>query len=210
MGRPKVRIVLADDHPLVLEGLKALLDAEPDLEVVATVGDGEALLEALRSRRPDLAVIDLEMGDPDGLACLDRIASEGLPVRVVVLTAHSDPRIMRTVWEKGAAGFAMKSQPPRQTVSVIRQVAQGQLVFPQATRQPGADAADRIRESLTERERAVLSALAEGLSNQRIARRLGITANTVKFHLQNLYLKLGARTRTEAVAWYHRELAGRR
>ena len=203
-----VRIVLADDHALVLEGLKALIEAEGDMEVVATTTTGKGLLDAVRSRRPDVAVVDLELGEMGGLDCLDQIVAEQLPVRVVVLTAHSDPRIMRAAWEKGAAGFAMKSEPPRQTVATIRQVARGQMVFPLATRQAPV-AADRLRESLTERELSVLAALSEGLTNARIARRLGITENTVKFHLQNLYLKLGARTRTEAVAWYLKESAGR-
>jgi DNA-binding NarL/FixJ family response regulator len=203
-----VRIVLADDHALVLEGLKALLDAEDDMEVVATTTSGQGLLDAVRARRPDVAVVDLELGELDGFECLERIVAEGLPVRVVVLTAHSEPRIMREAWEKGAAGFAMKSEPPRQTVATIRQVARGQMVFPLATRQSPA-VGERVRESLTEREMAVLAALSEGLTNARIAKRLGITENTVKFHLQNLYLKLGARTRTEAVAWYLREAAGR-
>jgi DNA-binding NarL/FixJ family response regulator len=193
--------VLADDHALVLEGLRALLDAEEDMEVVATATDGVGLLDALRRRRPDVAVLDLEMGEPDGFACLDAISAEALPVRVVVLTAHSDPHVMRTAWEKGAAGFALKSEPPRQTVATIRQVARGQMVFPLATREAGLNGA-RVREALTDRERDVLSALAEGLTNARIARKLGITENTVKFHLQNLFLKLGARTRTEAAAWY--------
>lgn len=202
------RIVLADDHALVLEGLKALLDSEDDMEVVATTTSGTGLLEVLRSRRPDLAVLDLEIGDPDGLQCLERIHLEKLPVRVVVLTAHSDPRMMRAAFEKGAAGFAMKSEPPRQTVATIRQVARGQMVFPLATRQ-GPGRAERVRASLTERELAVLAALSEGLSNARIARRLSISENTVKFHLQNLYLKLGARTRTEAVAWFLKESPAR-
>jgi DNA-binding NarL/FixJ family response regulator len=205
-----VRIVLADDHALVLEGLKALLDAEDDMKVVATATSGAALLDAVRSRRPDLAVVDLELGEgASGLECLDQIVAEKLPVKVLILTADSDPRVMRSAWERGAAGFAMKSEPPRQTVATIRQVARGQMVFPLATRQASAGAADRVRESLTDRELAVLAALSDGLTNARIARRLGITENTVKFHLQNLYLKLGARTRTEAVAWYLREAAGR-
>jgi DNA-binding NarL/FixJ family response regulator len=211
MKTSPIRIVLADDHALVLEGLQAVLDAEEDMEVIGTASDGEALLDALRRRRPDVAVIDLEMGSPDGLACLDRIAEEKLPVRVIVLTAHSDPDIVRTVWQKGAAGFAMKSESPRQTVATIRQVARGQLVFPMAARQTPSAAAPKGQETLTERETAVLAALADGLSNARIAKRLGITENTVKFHLQNLYLKLGTRTRTEAVAWYLKEAgAGRR
>jgi DNA-binding NarL/FixJ family response regulator len=204
-----VRIVLADDHALVLEGLKALLEAEDDLEVVATATSGAALLDAVRSRRPDVAVVDLDLGDVSGLECLDQIVRDKLPVRVLVLTANSDPRVMRAAWERGAAGFAMKSEPPRQTVATIRQVARGQMVFPLATRQVSGGAADRARESLTDRELAVLAALSEGLTNARIARRLGITENTVKFHPQNLYLKIGARTRTEAVAWYLREAAGR-
>jgi len=203
------RIVLADDHVLVLEGLRAVLDAEDDMEVVAVATNGDGLLDAVRRWRPDVAVIDLEMGKPDGLACLERIATEGLPVRVVVLTGHSDPRVMRAVWEKGAAGFAMKSESPRQTVLTIRQVARGQLVFPQATRSVGEGRAANLRDALTEREQSVLVALAEGLTNARIAKQLGITENTVKFHLQNLYLKLGARTRTEAVAWFLREHGGR-
>lgn len=203
-------MVLADDHPLVLEGLKALLDAQPDLEVVATASNGDQLLETLRARRPDVAVLDLEMGDPDGLVCLERIVEEGLPVRVVILTAHADPQVMRTALEKGAAGFALKSEPPRETVAIIRQVANGRMVFPLASRTPAPEPAGRLRSPLTDREMAVLVALSEGLPNARIARRLGISANTVKFHLQNLYLKLGARTRTEAVAWYLKEVAGRR
>jgi DNA-binding NarL/FixJ family response regulator len=202
---PRTRIVLADDHELVLEGLKALLDSEEDMEVVATATNGEGLLDAVRRRRPDVAVLDLEMGEPDGLACLDAIVAEELPVRVVVLTAHSEPRVMRAVWEKGAAGFALKSEPPRQTVATIRQVARGQLVFPLATREARSNGA-RHKEALTDRESAVLAALADGLTNARIARKLGITENTVKFHLQNLFLKLGARTRTEAAAWYLKQV----
>jgi DNA-binding NarL/FixJ family response regulator len=203
------RIVLADDHALVLEGLKALLDSEDDMEVVATATSGAGLLDAVRSRRPDVAVVDLQLGDVNGLECLDRIVAEKLPVKVLILTADTDPRVMRSAWERGAAGFAMKSEPPRQTVATIRQVARGQMVFPLATRQASSGPVDRVKESLTDRELAVLAALSEGLTNARIARRLGITENTVKFHLQNLYLKLGARTRTEAVAWYLREAAGR-
>ncbi|MGH7448800.1 MAG: response regulator, partial [Longimicrobiales bacterium] len=202
---PPIRIVIADDHPFVLEGLQAVLQAEEDMNVVAVASGGDELLAALRLYRPDIAVLDLTMGDPDGMACLDRIAEDALPVRVVVLTAHTDPRLMRSAWEKGASGYALKSEPPRVTIATIRQVARGQLVFPRATRHTEPDGARRVREALTSRETAVLAAAAEGLTNARIASRLGITPNTVKFHLQNVYLKLGARTRTEAVSWYLKE-----
>ena len=197
----RLRLVLADDHPLVLEGLRAVLDAEQDMEVVSTSTTGEGMLDAIKLRHPDVAVLDLEMKGLGGLECLDRIAAEGLPVKVVILTAHSDPAVMRAAWEKGASGFALKSDPPRQMIATIRQVALGQLVFPGATRQAPANGAAR-REALTGREQAVLAALAKGLKNADIAHRLEISQNTVKFHLQNLYMKLGVRTRTEAVAWY--------
>jgi DNA-binding NarL/FixJ family response regulator len=200
-----IRLVLADDHALVLEGLRAVLDAEPDMQVVATATSGATFLDAVRRHRPDVAVLDLEMPDMGGLACLDRIAEEGLPVRVLILTAHADARAIRSVWEKGGGGFALKSDRPRQTIATIRQVARGQLVFPGAARDRPAARADQRAESLTEREKVVLAALAEGLRNAQIADRLGVTGNTVKFHLQNLFMKLGVRTRTEAVAWYLRE-----
>ena len=194
------RIVLADDHELVLEGLRGLLQAEPDLQVLATATDGVRLMETLRRLKPDLVVLDLQMPTKDGRTCLEEIRREGLPVKVLVLTAFGDGESLQLAWEQEADGFALKTDPPRQTVAAIRNVAHGLLVFPTAARgrrgsaAPPADPTD----SLSDRERECLALVAEGLTNTRIAERLSVSEHTVKFHLQNIFQKLGVANRTEA------------
>jgi DNA-binding NarL/FixJ family response regulator len=206
-----VRIVLADDHELVLEGLRSLIEAEGDMKVAATATDGEQLMEAVRRHAPDVVVLDLEMGELGGLRCLELLRTEHPEVRVLVLTAYSDGESMRAALEGGAAGFALKTEPPQQTVASIRQVHRGHLVFPLAARRwLLRGGTQQERGELTEREREILALVAEGLTNAQIARRLRVSDNTVKFHLQNLYLKLGVRNRTEAAAHYLREHAARR
>ncbi|MGZ8470298.1 MAG: response regulator [Gemmatirosa sp.] len=199
----RIRVALADDHELVLEGLRSLLQAEPDLEVVATATTGDQLVAAIRRHVPDVAVLDLEMDATGGLACLARIRREGLPVRVLVLTAYSDGATMRAALEGEADGYALKTEPPRQTVDAIRQVHQGHLVFPLAAKRwllgqagPGA--------MLSGRERATLALAAEGMTNGEIAARLRVSEHTVKFHLHNVYRKLGVENRTEATALFLR------
>ncbi len=199
-----VRIVLADDHALVLEGLSALLAAESDLRVIATATDGERLLDAIRRFRPDVAVLDLQMPYMDGPTCLQHIRAEGLPVRVLVLSAFGDAYSLRTAVEAGADGFALKTDPPQTTLTAIRQVAAGQMVFPQAARRWLARPATTSPNALTDREEAVLALVAEGKSNAQIAAALNLSENTVKFHLRNLFAKLGVTNRTEAAARYHR------
>ena len=197
-----LRIVLADDHALLLEGLQAVISGEPDLDVVATATDGERLLDAVRRFRPDVAVVDLKMPYMDGPACIRKIRAEGHAVRVVVLSALSDALSMREAIEAGADGFVLKTDPPQATLVAIRQVASGKMVFPQGARRwltPGPEA-----ERLSDREAAVLELLADGRTNADIARALRMSQNTVKFHLRNLYSKMGVANRTEAAARYHR------
>lgn len=207
--RDPIRIVLADDHELVLEGLRSLIDAEPDMEVIAAAKDGKQLMEVVGRREPDVVVLDLEMGELGGLQCLELMRREHPAVRVLVLTAYTDGDSMRGALEGGASGFAVKTEPPQQTVASIRQVANGQLVFPAAARRwllrTPAPAAPT---SPTDREMEILALVSEGLTNAQIARRLRVSDNTVKFHLQNVYLKLGVRNRTEAAAYYLRQHAG--
>jgi DNA-binding NarL/FixJ family response regulator len=202
-----IRIVLADDHELVLEGLRGLLDREPDMEVVAAVTDGEALLEALPRVRPDVVVMDLAMPTRDGFSCLAEIRRQGLPVRVVILTAFGDGGALQSAWERQADGFALKTDPPRQTVATIRNVAHGQIVFPRVVRQAPAAAAQQglLTARLTSRERDVLKLLSEGMTNAQIAERLVVQESTVKYHLQNIFQKLGVQNRTEAAQVYYRE-----
>ena len=208
---PRLRVVLADDHALVLEGLRSLLDAQPDMQVVGAATDGALVVDRIRAHQPDVVVLDLEMGTMSGLACAERIRAERIPVRVLVLSAYGDGTSMRAALDGGADGYALKTDPPRNTVDAIRQVSRGQLVFPIAARRwlLGKPTSSDPRQ-LTEREESVLALLAEGATNAEIARRLRVSENTVKFHLQNLYTKLNVGNRTEAVAVYLRERAPRR
>lgn len=205
MGETRVvRLVLADDHALVLEGLSALIAAEPDLRVVATATDGQRLLDAIRRFRPDVVVMDWQMPFMDGATCLRRIRGEGLPVRVLVLSAFGDADTLRKAIELGADGFALKTEPPQNTLAAIRQIAAGQLVFPQAARRWLTGAARPEPNALTEREEEILALVAEGQSNAQIAATLNLSENTVKFHLRNIFAKLGVSNRTEAAARYRR------
>lgn len=204
MSSPKpIRIVLADDHALVLEGLRALLTAESDLHVVATATDGERLLEAIRRFSPDIAVMDLQMPFMDGLTCLKHIRAEGLPVRVLVVSAFGDAQSLRSAVEGGADGFALKTDSPEMTLASIRQVAAGHMVFPDAVRRWLTRKPEQDPNALTGREESVLALMAEGKSNAQIGAALNLSENTVKFHLKNLFSKLGVTNRTEAAAKFH-------
>jgi DNA-binding NarL/FixJ family response regulator len=206
-----IRILLADDHELVLEGLRSLLNSESDMEVVATATSGDQVVDAVRRHAPDLVVLDLEMGEVGGLSCLERIKADRPGLRVLVLTAYSDGESMRAALEGGADGYALKTEPPQQTVASIRQVHRGHLVFPLAARRwLLRGPAHSEPNQLTDREREILSLVAEGLTNAQIAARLRVSENTVKFHLQNLYLKLKLNNRTEAAAYYLREKGKRK
>jgi DNA-binding NarL/FixJ family response regulator len=201
-----IRVILADDHDLVVEGLRLLLDAEPDMEVVGTAKNGADLMELLGRKSADVVVLDLEMGGIKGLDCLERVRAAGIPVRVLILTAYNDGGSMRAALEAGADGYALKTEPPQNTIASIRQVVRGQLVFPAAAKRwlLGGTAPPESGQ-LTAREREVLALLAEGLTNAQLAARMRVSGNTVKFHLQNLYLKLGVANRTEAVALFLRD-----
>ncbi len=200
-----IRVILADDHELVLEGLQALLQNEDDFQVLAAAKNGTQLMELVHQHHPDVAVLDLKMPYLGGISCLQQIRAENLPVRVLVLTAFSDGESMLEALENDADGFALKTDPPSQTIAAIRQVAHGQMVFPRVVRQwlterqrPGPES------ELSEREREVLGLVAEGLTNAQIGERLSVSESTVKFHLQNVFDKLRVTNRTEAAAVYHR------
>jgi DNA-binding NarL/FixJ family response regulator len=199
-----IRVVLADDHALVLEGLRALLSAEPDLTVVATATDGDRLLDAVRRFTPDVVAMDLQMPFMDGLTCLKNIRAEGLPVRVLVISAFGDSQSLRSAVEGGADGFALKTDPPEMTLAAIRQVARGHMVFPEAVRRWLIQKPAQDPNALTDREEAVLALIAEGKSNAQIGMALSLSENTVKFHLKNLFAKLGVTNRTEAAAKFHK------
>jgi DNA-binding NarL/FixJ family response regulator len=201
---PRIRIVLADDHALVLEGLRAILNAESDLHVVATATDGERLLEAVRRFSPDVVAMDVQMPFMDGLTCLRRIRAEEIPVRVLIISAFGDAQTLRAAIEGGADGFALKTDPPEVTLAAIRQIAAGHMVFPEAVRRLLIRKPAQDPNALTDREEAVLALVAEGKSNAQIGVTLNLSENTVKFHLKNLFLKLGVNNRTEAASKFQK------
>lgn len=207
MNKPDVvRIIIADDHPLVLDGLHGLLAGEPDMDVVATATDGERALDAVRRFAPDVLILDLEMPYLGGVPCLLEIRKAQLSVRVLVLSAFGDAHTLRTAIESGADGFALKTGAAEATLAAIRQVAHGHLAFPQAARRwlTASQNTKAASDQLTDREQEVLALLAQGSSNSQIAAMLNLSESTVKFHLRNLYSKLGVTNRTEAAAQYHR------
>lgn len=199
----KIRVLLADDHAIVLEGLRALVNGEPDLEVIGSTTDGRAVADLVSQLRPDVVVLDLELAGIRGTEVLAALRALKEPPRVVILTAYNDGESIRSALDAGAEGLALKTQSPQQTVTAIRQVHAGQLVFPQAARRwleerAGGGRGGRDGADLTQREREVWALVARGLPNSEIAKRLGLSGNTVKFHVQHLFHKLGVKNRTAA------------
>lgn len=197
-----IKVVIADDHDLVLDGLQLRLRDMDDMQVVGTASDGDSLLRLLQEVEADVVVLDLHMAGTDGFDALREIRQRKLPVRVLVLTALVDGLALQKALELGADGIAMKTDPPRQTIEAIRQVAKGSVVYPQAVHNWLLRRAQRSSSSdpqaLTTREEEVLALIAEGLTNQEIAQRLYVSENTVKYHVQNIYGKLNVSNRTEA------------
>jgi DNA-binding NarL/FixJ family response regulator len=203
-GPRTIRVLLADDHAIVLEGLKALVDGERDMKVVGATTDGAKVLELVDHVAPDVVLLDLELSGIRGTDVLTSLRARATSPKVLVLTAYHDGESIRSALDAGADGLALKTEPPQQTIAAIRQVCAGQLVFPQAARRwlderrNGRGPVSRGRGDLTGREREVWALIADGLPNHAIAKRLGLSANTVKFHVQHLFSKLGVKNRTAA------------
>jgi DNA-binding NarL/FixJ family response regulator len=197
---PPLRIVLADDHPVVREGLAAMLAAHADFEVVGEAGDGVVAARLVRDLQPDVLLTDLRMPVLDGVALTAEVARTAPSVRVLVLTTYdSDADIVRAV-EAGATGYVLKDTPSAQLFDAIRSTARGETVLAPTVaaklvtrmRSPGPDA-------LTPREVEVLEQVARGLTNAEIGRALYIGEATVKTHLLRVFAKLGVDDRTAAV-----------
>lgn len=198
----KIRILVADDHPMLREGLVAVLATQPDFEVVGEASDGQQTVRLTRELEPDVTLLDLEMPGLDGVGVLERLRETGSKTRALVFTAYdTDERILGAV-RAGARGYLLKGASRQEIFDAIRTVHAGGSLL-----QPGV--MDRLLESmnrtagvepLTPRECEVLDLLAEGRSNREISERLFVTERTVKFHVSSILDKLGAANRTEAVS----------
>jgi DNA-binding NarL/FixJ family response regulator len=191
-----MRVLIADDHRLIIEGVRRALEETGDFEVVGECSSGSQVLPMVGRTNPDLVLLDLRMPGADGISCLTRIRKQHPEVKVVVLSSSTDETVIASVLKKGASAYVVKSVNPIDLPSVLRQAVDG-TVFT-AIGLPDGEASPARAAGLTERETAILSALARGLSNEAIAKELWVAEQTVKFHLTKIYRKLGVANRTEA------------
>ncbi|MCB0104691.1 MAG: response regulator transcription factor [Caldilineaceae bacterium] len=197
-----IKILIADDHPIVRDGLRAVLSTQADFVIIGEAGSGAEVIEQVRRQQPDVLLLDLEMPDGDGVATLQRLGERQSAVRAIVFTAFdTDDRIVEAV-RAGAQGYLLKGAPRDELFNAIRVVhAGGSLLQPVVA----SKLISRLNrpapvDLLTEREREVLTLVAQGRSNREIADELIVTERTVKFHVSAILGKLDAANRTEAVA----------
>jgi DNA-binding NarL/FixJ family response regulator len=199
-----IRILVADDHPVVRDGLVAILSTQPDFNVVGEAVNGVEAVRLAQALRPDVILLDLEMPDLDGVEALRQIHAACPQVRALVFTAFdTDERIVGAV-QAGAKGYLLKGAPRHELFNAVRIVSQGgsllqPVVASRLMQHISSQSAEQPTESLTEREGEVLQLLAQGKTNKEIAAALVITERTVKFHISSILGKLGAGNRTEAL-----------
>jgi DNA-binding NarL/FixJ family response regulator len=194
----QIRVLSVDDHPLLREGLAAVINNQPDMVLVAQACNAQEALQQFRKHLPDVTLMDLRLPDKSGIDAMIAVRAEFPEARVIMLTTfEGDVEIQRAL-EAGARGYMLKSLPPKELVEVIRQVHAGKKRIPP---QLAAQLAEHLSdEDLTPREIEVLSQIAGGNRNRDIAEKLFITEETVKVHIKHIMEKLGASDRTQAVA----------
>jgi DNA-binding NarL/FixJ family response regulator len=198
----KIRVLIADDHLVVREGLEAMLHSSDDFEIVGQAIDGLETLRLVEELHPDVVLIDVQMPKMDGIEATRRIRQQSPTTQVVILSSFDEDEYIYKAIQAGARGYLLKDIDLHALLDVIRAAAQGESVLPPniATRLVEHISAQRTQARLTQREQEVLCLLAKGLRNKEIASQLNITERTVKSHVANIIAKLGASSRTEAVS----------
>ena len=192
-----MRILTVDDHPLLRKGIAALVNAEPDLKLIAEASNGKDAIEAFRSHRPDVTLMDLQMPGVDGIEAIETIRREYPEARIIVLTTYGGDMQILHALRAGAKGYILKGNVPEELLNTIRAVHAGQKRIPPEI---AAELADHATDDpLTEREIDVLRLVAAGNSNKQIADQLSISEATVKSRVTNILSKLGANDRAHAV-----------
>jgi len=202
MTEKPIRVLLIDDHPPLRAGIRALLDQDDAIEVVAEASDGATGLEAIQTLQPTVTVLDCELPDMDGPTVAASIAERKLPTEILVLSAHNNKTYIKQMLAAGAKGYLLKSETAAVILAAVKQVADGQAFFSASV---AAQLATIMSEgesdalAPTPREQEVLEWVAKGMNNREIARQLIIAERTVAYHVQNLLNKLGVNNRTEMV-----------
>jgi len=216
------RVLVADDQALVREGLVTLLGLIPGIEVVGAAADGEEAVAMVAERRPDVVLMDLRMPRCDGVEATRRIRAEHPRTQVIALTTYADDRSILSALQAGARGYLTKDSTSQEILKAIEAVVAGEALLEPSvqarlvealagggTAAPAPSETPALPDGLTRREAEVLGLIAQGLSNQEIASRLFVSEATVKTHINNLFSKIGARDRAQAVAYAYRNgLAG--
>ena len=197
-----IRVLLADDHGLVRDGLGRLLASVPDIEVVAAAVDGAEAVRLAREHRPDVILMDLRMPGMDGSEATRRLLEEDPATQVVILTSFSERDEILSALDAGAIGYLLKDAEPDEVIRGVRAAAHGESpLAPKAARELLGSRSSAPASQLTDREREVLRLVTRGLPNKLIARELGISEKTVKAHLTAIFQRIGVADRVQAAMW---------
>ncbi|HEY6567950.1 MAG TPA: response regulator transcription factor [Actinomycetota bacterium] len=203
-----IRVLIVDDHEVVLAGLRQLIDGFEDVEVIESATDGLQAIEACASTTPDVVLLDLEMPNMDGIEATRAIKTSSPATNVVVFTYFSDRARIVQALDAGATGYLLKDADPRELHSAIKAAAEGGVpLHPTAAAamlEERSEAGTRAHSELSPREQEVLVLVGDGLANKQIARRLGISEKTVKTHLTKIFQTIGVTDRTQAALWAER------
>ena len=195
-----LKVLIADDHPLILQGLRRTLEASAEIEIVGEARSGPELLALIERRKPETVLMDMRMPGLDGLTCIGRIRESWPEVRIVVLSAHDDRESIDAALLAGASAYVVKSVNHVDIASVLRQAAEGAVYHAPSRSAPETGAAPPpTGPALTDREKTILCAIASGQTTKAIGKELWVSEHTVKFHITNIYRKLGVNNRSGAV-----------